>query len=103
MSIDVSSSLSLLAKLRARELTSEAIVRDLLAHSDRLKRLNAFVHLDHDQILAQARNLDSRRESGEELGQLAGIPVAIKDVLCVEGEPTSCASRMLFGFRPPYD
>jgi aspartyl-tRNA(Asn)/glutamyl-tRNA(Gln) amidotransferase subunit A len=103
MSTDATSSVSLLAKLSAGELTSEEIVRQLLERADRLKRLNVFVHLDPDEVLAQARALDGRRRSGEMLGRLAGIPVAIKDVLCVEGEPTSCGSRMLRGFRPPYD
>ena len=103
MSSDATSSVSIMAKLGAGELTSEALVRQLLERSDRLKRLNVFVHLDPDEVLAQARALDDRRRSGEMLGRLAGIPVAIKDVLCVDGEPTSCGSRMLRGFRPPYD
>src|SRR5262249_51821576 len=68
----------------------------------RLKRLNAFVHLDPESVLAQARASDDRRARGEPLGPLEGVPVAIKDVLCVEGEPTTCGSRMLRNFRPPY-
>ena len=47
--------------------------------------------------------IDARRKNGEMVGRLAGVPVAIKDVLCVEGEPTTCGSRMLRNFRPPYD
>ena len=54
-------------------------------------------------MLAQARAIDARRKNGEMVGRLAGVPVAIKDVLCVEGEPTTCGSRMLRNFRPPYD
>ncbi len=53
--------------------------------------------------LAQARAIDSRRKAGEPLGPLAGVPIAIKDVICVEGEPTTCGSRMLQTFKPPYD
>src|SRR4029077_18372570 len=68
-----------------------------------LKRLNAFVHLDRESVLAQARSVDARRKQGEPLGPLGGLPVAIKDVLCVEGESTTCGSRMLANFRPPYD
>ena len=70
------------------------------SESDRLKRLNVFVHLDPEQVLAQARAIDARRQAGEMVGRLAGVPVAIKDVLCVEGEPTTCGSRMLRGFPP---
>ncbi len=44
-----------------------------------------------------------RSGAGAPLGALAGVPVAVKDVLCVDGEPTTCGSRMLKGFRPPYD
>ena len=79
------------------------IVRQLLNRSDRLKRLNVFVHLDPEQVLGQARAIDARRQAGEMVGRLAGVPVAIKDVLCVDGEPTTCGSRILCGFRPPYD
>jgi aspartyl-tRNA(Asn)/glutamyl-tRNA(Gln) amidotransferase subunit A len=68
-----------------------------------LERLNVFVHLDAEHVLAQARAVDARRQAGEKLGRLAGIPVAIKDVICVAGEPTTCGSRMLRNFRPPYD
>ena len=94
---------SLLGRLNAGEVTSEELVRQLLERSDRLNRLNVFVHLDALEVLAQARTLDARRRAGEKMGRLAGVPVAIKDVLCVEGEPTSCGSRMLQGFCPPYD
>ena len=61
------------------------------------------MHLDSEGVLAQARAIDARRKNGENVGPLAGVPVAIKDVLCVEGEPTTCGSRMLRNFRPPYD
>ena len=53
--------------------------------------------------LAQAEEIDRRRKAGKPLGRLAGLPVAVKDVLCTQGEPTTCASRMLENFRPPYD
>ena len=103
MNRDTGSAVSLLAKLHTGEVRSVEIVRQLLDRSERLKRLNVFVHLDPDRVLAQARALDARREAGEMVGRLAGIPVAIKDVLCVESEPTTCGSRMLNGFHPPYD
>ena len=103
MSNETTTAISLLDRLSAGEITSESIVRDLLERSDRARRLNAFVHLDPATVLAQARSVDEKRKAGEMVGRLAGVPVAIKDVLCVEGEPTTCGSRMLRNFRPPYD
>ncbi|MDG3002699.1 Asp-tRNA(Asn)/Glu-tRNA(Gln) amidotransferase subunit GatA [Paludisphaera mucosa] len=94
---------ALLAMLNAGEVTSEELVRGYLDRADALKRLNVFVHLDPENVLDQARAVDAKRKAGEAVGPLAGVPVAIKDVLCVEKEPTTCGSRMLKDFRPPYD
>jgi aspartyl-tRNA(Asn)/glutamyl-tRNA(Gln) amidotransferase subunit A len=94
---------ALLADMNAGSVTSEEVVSAYLDRADRLGRLNVFVHLDREAALAQARSVDARRRRGETVGALAGVPVAIKDVLCVRGEPTSCGSRMLRTYRPPYD
>jgi aspartyl-tRNA(Asn)/glutamyl-tRNA(Gln) amidotransferase subunit A len=93
----------LLAQLNAGAVSSEELVRRYLDRADKLKRLNVFVHLEPEVVLARGRAVDAKRRAGAPLGPLAGIPVAIKDVLCVEGEPTTCGSRMLENFRPPYD
>src|SRR5205085_1178243 len=53
-------------------------------------------------ILSQAEVVDAKRKRGERLGRLAGIPVAIKDNLCIKGVTTTCASKILNQFRPPY-
>jgi aspartyl-tRNA(Asn)/glutamyl-tRNA(Gln) amidotransferase subunit A len=93
----------LLAQLNAGAITSEELARSCLDRAGRLSRLNILVHLDEEAVLSQARAVDAKRKAGQPLGPLAGVPVAIKDVLCVDGEPTTCGSRMLMGFRPPYD
>jgi aspartyl-tRNA(Asn)/glutamyl-tRNA(Gln) amidotransferase subunit A len=93
----------LLARLNEGEIRSEEVARAYLDRAGALKRLNAFVHLDPEAVLARARAADARRKAGGPLGPLDGLPVAVKDVLCVEGEPTTCGSRMLKDFRPPYD
>jgi aspartyl-tRNA(Asn)/glutamyl-tRNA(Gln) amidotransferase subunit A len=103
MTSDSTTACALLNQLDAGELRSEDLVQSLLERAWSLERLNAFVHLDWDRVLASARSIDTKRRSGEKLGPLAGVPVAIKDVICVEGEPTTCGSRMLRDFRPPYD
>src|SRR3954451_23554184 len=73
------------------------------AHLDRIApvddRVHAFLHVDTDGALAQAKRVDA----GEVTGPLAGVPLALKDVMTMEGVPTTCGSRILEGWRPPYD
>ena len=65
--------------------------------------LNCFLHVDAQGALDQARAVDRQRAAGAEVGVLAGVPLALKDNLCTRGIPTTCASRILEGYRPPYD
>ncbi len=65
--------------------------------------VKAFLHVDREWSLAQARSVDARLDAGERLGPLAGVPIAVKDIFCTRGVPTTCASRILEGWRPPYD
>ncbi|MFI5485448.1 Asp-tRNA(Asn)/Glu-tRNA(Gln) amidotransferase subunit GatA [Micromonospora echinaurantiaca] len=77
------------------------------AHLDRIAavddRVHAFLHVDAEGALAAARAVDERRAAGERLGPLAGVPVAVKDVLTTKGVPTTVGSKILAGWRPPYD
>ncbi|MET8907195.1 Asp-tRNA(Asn)/Glu-tRNA(Gln) amidotransferase subunit GatA [Micromonospora sp. NPDC004551] len=77
------------------------------AHLDRItavdEQVHAFLHVDTEGALAAARNVDERRAAGEDLGPLAGVPVAVKDVLTTKGVPTTVGSKILEGWRPPYD
>jgi aspartyl-tRNA(Asn)/glutamyl-tRNA(Gln) amidotransferase subunit A len=65
--------------------------------------VGAFLAHDPEIVLARARKLDERRRHGEKLGRLAGVPVAIKDNICTKDWPTTAGSRILEGYRPPYD
>jgi aspartyl-tRNA(Asn)/glutamyl-tRNA(Gln) amidotransferase subunit A len=65
--------------------------------------VHAFLHVDTEGALRAARTVDARRAAGEPLGPLAGVPLALKDVLTMEGIPTTCGSRILEGWRPAYD
>ncbi|MFC3978980.1 Asp-tRNA(Asn)/Glu-tRNA(Gln) amidotransferase subunit GatA [Streptosporangium jomthongense] len=77
------------------------------AHLDRIAevepKVNAFLHVDAETTLAQARAVDTRRAAGERLGPLAGVPIAHKDVFTTTDMPTTAGSKILEGYRPPYD
>ncbi|NLE39428.1 MAG: Asp-tRNA(Asn)/Glu-tRNA(Gln) amidotransferase subunit GatA, partial [Pirellulaceae bacterium] len=94
----------LLAQLDKGQLTSVELTGAMLDRIEKFDReIHAFLRVDAEAALAQAEAIDSRRRKGDKMGCLAGLPVAIKDLLCTAGEPTTCASRMLKDFRPPYD
>ncbi|WP_406312396.1 Asp-tRNA(Asn)/Glu-tRNA(Gln) amidotransferase subunit GatA [Streptosporangium sp. NBC_01639] len=77
------------------------------AHLDRIAavepKINAFLHVDAETTLGQARAVDARRAAGEDLGPLAGVPIAHKDVFTTVDMPTTAGSKILEGYRPPYD
>ena len=66
-------------------------------------KVRSFLHVTPDQALQQARQVDARIAAGEEIGLLTGIPIGIKDNMCTKGIPTTCASRILEHFVPPYE
>jgi aspartyl-tRNA(Asn)/glutamyl-tRNA(Gln) amidotransferase subunit A len=77
------------------------------AHLDRVSavdgQIKAFLHVDTEGALAQAKDVDARRATGEKLSPIAGIPLALKDVLAQKGVPTTAGSKILQRWRPPYD
>ncbi|GAB3444760.1 Asp-tRNA(Asn)/Glu-tRNA(Gln) amidotransferase subunit GatA [Phycicoccus ginsengisoli] len=91
--------------LARKEISSVELVQ---AHLDRIAAVDgavhAFLHVDAEGALAGARAVDDRRAAGDEdLHVLAGVPIAVKDVMATRGMPTTCGSRILEGWLPPYD
>ena len=88
------------AAIAAGEVSAVEVARAHLARIDAIdNRVHAFLHVDTEGALAQAARVDA----GELSGPLAGVPLALKDVLCTKGVPTTVGSRILEGWRPPYD
>src|SRR5262249_49625949 len=104
MSLIERTATELLALQAKGEATAESITDAFLATiRSRDPKVKAFLHVDEDPARQQAGAVDAKRKKGERLGPLAGVPVAIKDVLCPRGVPTTCCSKILKNFVPPYD
>ena len=90
-------------RIAARELTAVEVTEAFLAQIERVDGdVHAFLHVDAEGARAQAAAVDARLDAGEELGPLAGVPIAVKDLFCQAGVPTTAASKILEGWRPPY-
>ena len=91
-------------KIREKEVTAEECVLSVLERIQEVEgRVRAFVTLVKEEALRKAREIDEKASKGKPLGRLAGVPVAVKDAICTKGIRTTCSSRMLENFVPPYD
>ncbi len=98
------SALELADMLAAGEVTSVELTEACLERIEKVDgKVRAFLFVDAEGALETAREVDARRAAGEKLHRLAGVPIAIKDNIVVRGKPTTCASKILEGWLPPYD
>ncbi len=98
------SAVELISQLQLGDVSSvELTEQSLQAIASRDTDIGAFLSTNADAALAQARAIDDKRKAGQPVGKLAGVPIAVKDNLCTLGLKTTCASRMLANFVPPYD
>jgi len=104
MSIIQKTATEQLALLNSGELTSVELTLAYLNQIEQVDgQVGAFLRVETESALAQAAAIDQKRATKAPLGKLAGLPVAIKDILCTKDTPTTCGSRMLENFQPPYN
>ncbi|CAM2007552.1 Asp-tRNA(Asn)/Glu-tRNA(Gln) amidotransferase subunit GatA [Acanthopleuribacter pedis] len=95
---------TLIEQLESGAVTSEALVKEALgAIEARDGEVGAFLKVHEEAAVTQARDIDRRRAAGEQVGALAGLPVALKDNINIEGRRTTCASKILENFTAPFD
>ena len=91
-------------KIRAKEVSAREVTQSVLDRVEAVEgRVASFVTVTREGAFAQADAVDAKLAAGETLGAAAGIPLALKDNLCTDGVETTCSSKILRGFHPPYD
>jgi len=87
-----------------KKLSAEQTVFDIFNQIDKVdKKLKAYLRTNREKALQEAKKIDRKIKNGDKVPPLAGLPVAVKDIICTEGIETNCASKILQGFIPPYD
>jgi aspartyl-tRNA(Asn)/glutamyl-tRNA(Gln) amidotransferase subunit A len=93
----------LIDKIKNNELTVERYMQETYERiEDTEDKLHSFVHLSKDKALKKAKEFDKKLTKGTALDKLYGLPIAIKDCICVKESPTTCCSKILEGYKPPY-
>ena len=95
---------TLSAMLAAKEISARELAESVFKRIEEVEgRTKAYISVTYENAISQAALVDERRARGDSLGPIAGIPVALKDNICTEGIKTTCGSRILAEFMPPYD
>jgi len=90
--------------IKKREVTSKEVLEETLKQIHRIDRLyHAYITIDEEKALKQAQWVDKKIAHNEQVGPLAGVPIAVKDNICTKDLLTTCGSRILDNFYPPYD
>ncbi len=103
MDITKFTAIELAEKIKSKEFTAREVTEASLALIDaKDNEIGAFLSIDREGALAAAAEIDRKISAGEDAGVLGGVPVAVKDNICIEDMTTTCASKMLENYRPPY-
>ena len=104
MSILEYTALELAGQIKKKEISCREAVEAVFGQIEKKeKELNCYISLDREEALKQADEVQKKIEDGARTGPLAGVPAAVKDNICTRGRKTTCASKILSDFVPPYD
>ena len=104
MDILENTALSLGKKIRQKEISVREAVKASLDQIDRQEpKIHAFLDVDEKKVYARVKEVEEGIKAGRYRGPLAGVPIAVKDNICTKGQKTTCASKILGNFVPPYN
>lgn len=94
----------LIEKIKSNEITVQEIIQQSLERIESTDdKIHAFLHISKEKAFNKAKDIDTKLKKGESVGRLYGLPLAIKDCICVKNSSTTCGSKILEGFNPPYN
>ena len=104
MTSEFVSVVDIVGSIREGKTTASAVLEQHLDRIDKREtEIHAFNHVMAESARANAASIDADLKAGKERGPLAGVPIALKDNMCTRGVPTTCSSKILEGWKPPYD
>ncbi|MFW9952229.1 MAG: amidase family protein, partial [Candidatus Thorarchaeota archaeon] len=94
----------LIEKIKSKEVKIQDVIESCIDRINEVEsKLHSFVHLNLEQALKKAKKLDGLIKSNKKIGQLVGLPLANKDLICIKNFPTTCCSKILESYIPPYN
>ncbi|MFX1450223.1 MAG: amidase family protein, partial [Promethearchaeota archaeon] len=94
----------LIEKIKNKEISIKEVIQQVYERIERTDdKLHSFVHLSKEKALNKAKGLDNKLKRGKPIGKLYGLPIGIKDLICIKDSPTTCGSNILQGYKPPYN
>jgi len=98
MKINEHMGFELIEKIKNKELSIQEIIQSHYERIDETEdKLHSFVHLTQEKALKKAKTFDDNLKKGKSVGKLYGLPIAIKDLICIKDNPTTCCSKILYG------
>ena len=94
----------LIEKIKNKEITIQEVIQKTYVRIEETEELlHSFVHLSKNKAMKRAKELDARLRDGKTIGKVFGLPIGVKDLICIKDSPTTCGSKILEGYYPPYN